>query len=130
VLDDRGRVDPHKIDLVGRLGRFYYARASGDAIYSIEQRVDRFGLGFDQLPDTIRHSAVLTGNELAQLASLSAPPTTEELAAIANDIRLVDVLKHEQPLRTLHLLVKQELSADNLPTAAQLAWWGVANLKP
>jgi flavin reductase (DIM6/NTAB) family NADH-FMN oxidoreductase RutF len=130
VLDDRGRVDPHKIDLVGRLGRFYYARASGDAIYSIEQRVDRFGLGFDQLPDTIRHSAVLTGNELAQLASLSAPPSTEELDAIANDIRLVDVLKHEQPLLALHLLVKQELCADNLPTAAQLAWWGVANLKP
>jgi flavin reductase (DIM6/NTAB) family NADH-FMN oxidoreductase RutF len=129
VLDDRGRVDPHKIDLVGRLGRFYYARASGDAIYSIEQRVDRFGLGFDQLPDTIRHSAVLTGNDLAQLASLSAPPTTEELDAIANDIRLVDVLKHEQPLLALHLLVKQELSADNLPAAAQLAWWGVANLK-
>lgn len=130
VLDDRGRVDPHKIDLVGRLGRFYYARASGDAIYSIEQRVDRFGIGFDQLPDTIRHSAVLTGNELAQLASLSAPPTSEDLDAIAKDIRLVDVLKHEQPLLALHRLVKQELSADNLPTAAQLAWWGVANLKP
>lgn len=130
VLDDRGRVDPHKIDLVGRLGRFYYARASGDAIYSIEQRVDRFGIGFDQLPDTIRHSAVLTGNELAQLASLSAPPTSEDLDTIAKDIRLVDVLKHEQPLLALHRLVKQELSADNLPTAAQLAWWGVANLKP
>jgi flavin reductase (DIM6/NTAB) family NADH-FMN oxidoreductase RutF len=130
VIDERGRVDPHKIDLVGRMGRFYYARASGDAIFSIEQRVDRFGLGFDQLPDTIRHSPVLTGNELAQLAALTAPPSDEALNALAGDPRLAAVMRDQQPLQALHRLVQQALSENNIPSAACLAWWGVANLKP
>ena len=35
VLDGSGHIDPHKIDLVGRLGRDYYVRASGDAIFEV-----------------------------------------------------------------------------------------------
>ncbi len=35
VMDDKGRIDPHKIDLVGRLGGEYYVRASGDAIFEL-----------------------------------------------------------------------------------------------
>ena len=32
VLNEKGRIDPHKIDLMGRMGRFYYVRASGAAV--------------------------------------------------------------------------------------------------
>jgi len=35
VLDDNNRIDPHKIDLMGRMGRAYYVRASGPAIHTI-----------------------------------------------------------------------------------------------
>ncbi|MDP1620864.1 MAG: flavin reductase family protein [Bacteroidales bacterium] len=35
VMDDNGRIDPHKIDLVGRLGGEYYVRASGSALFEI-----------------------------------------------------------------------------------------------
>jgi flavin reductase (DIM6/NTAB) family NADH-FMN oxidoreductase RutF len=35
ILDESGRIDPHKIDLVGRLGRNYYVRASGNAIFEV-----------------------------------------------------------------------------------------------
>jgi flavin reductase (DIM6/NTAB) family NADH-FMN oxidoreductase RutF len=35
VLDEKGRIDPHKIDLVGRLGGEYYVRASGSAIFEL-----------------------------------------------------------------------------------------------
>jgi flavin reductase (DIM6/NTAB) family NADH-FMN oxidoreductase RutF len=37
ILDESGRIDPHKIDLVGRLGRDFYVRASGDAIFEVKK---------------------------------------------------------------------------------------------
>ena len=35
VLDEKGRIDPRKIDLVGRLGGEYYVRASGPALFEL-----------------------------------------------------------------------------------------------
>jgi flavin reductase (DIM6/NTAB) family NADH-FMN oxidoreductase RutF len=82
ILSETGRIDPHKIDLMGRMGRFYYARASGEAVEEIVQDVTRIGIGFDGLPANIRHSKILTGNDLAHLASLPALPSQEEALAL------------------------------------------------
>ena len=35
VMDEKGRIDPHKIDLVGRLGGEWYVRASGSALFEL-----------------------------------------------------------------------------------------------
>jgi len=35
VMDENGRIDPHKIDLVGRLGGEFYVRASGAALFEL-----------------------------------------------------------------------------------------------
>lgn len=35
ILNEKGRIDPYKIDLVGRLGGDYYVRASGDAVFEV-----------------------------------------------------------------------------------------------
>ena len=35
ILDEKGRIDPHKIDLVGRLGGEWYVRASGSALFEL-----------------------------------------------------------------------------------------------
>lgn len=35
ILDSRGRIDPNKIDLIGRLGSDYYVRASGNALFEM-----------------------------------------------------------------------------------------------
>jgi flavin reductase (DIM6/NTAB) family NADH-FMN oxidoreductase RutF len=37
ILDEKGLIDPNKIDLVGRLGGDYYVRASGDAVFSVKK---------------------------------------------------------------------------------------------
>lgn len=37
ILDGRGRIDPNKIDLVGRLGGEYYCRASGTALFELRK---------------------------------------------------------------------------------------------
>ena len=35
IMDEKGRIDPHKTDLVGRMGGDYYVRASGSAIFEL-----------------------------------------------------------------------------------------------
>lgn len=68
VIDENNRIDPHKIDLMGRMGRSYYVRASGKAVQTIFQPVTKMVIGFDQLPKHVQKSKVLTGNDLGLLA--------------------------------------------------------------
>lgn len=35
IMNEKGRIDPTKADLVGRLGGEYYVRASGDALFEL-----------------------------------------------------------------------------------------------
>ncbi len=122
VLTETGRIDPHKIDLMGRMGRFYYARASGEAVEEIVQEVTRIGLGFDGLPPGIRHSKILTGNHLGQLASLPAlPSVADAMALAATDARVQQVLAHAEAREELHLYTREMLDKNQVELAAKLA---------
>ena len=81
VLDERNRIDPHKIDLMGRMGRAYYVRASGTAVTPIVQAVTQMVIGYDALPPFIKQSQLLTGNHLGQLAGLTEWPDVKEAEA-------------------------------------------------
>ncbi|GIV34664.1 MAG: flavin reductase [Chitinophagales bacterium] len=93
VLSGEGRIDPNKIDLVARMGGPLYCRASGDALFQIVQPFDKIGIGFDQLPTKIRDSKVLTGNELAELASVEALPSDEEIKSFSADPRYCQLVE-------------------------------------
>jgi len=77
ILDAEGRIDPDKIDLMGRLGRAFYTRASGSSIIKIFQPFHIQGVGFDGLPEFIVKSRILTGNEIAEVAALPELPTVD-----------------------------------------------------
>lgn len=79
ILNESGKIDPNKIDLVARMGGDYYCRASGSAVFAVPKPNHKLGLGFDKIPDAIRLSEVLTGNDLAQLANEEAIPGAEEI---------------------------------------------------
>lgn len=101
VLDLNGKIDPHKIDLVARMGGNWYARAQGDALFEIPKPIARIGMGIDQLPNPIKNSTILTGNELAQLASLDAVPKIdrkelpEEVIEILNSNATIEERLHQ-----------------------------------
>jgi flavin reductase (DIM6/NTAB) family NADH-FMN oxidoreductase RutF len=76
VLNQQGKIDVNKIDLCGRMGANNYVRASGNAVFELNQPVNKLGIGFDRLPATIRFSKILTGNDLAQLAAIEQLPDT------------------------------------------------------
>jgi len=81
ILDKNGRIDQNKIDLVARMGGNYYCRASGNAIFEIEKPTEKLGIGIDQIPETIRLSKILTGNDLGKLGNVEALPTEQEIEA-------------------------------------------------
>ena len=74
VLDDNNVIDPLKLNIVSRLGANWYGRTTKDSLYEIAKPISRIGMGFDSLPEEIRNSKILTGNELAILASAESIP--------------------------------------------------------
>jgi len=121
VLTDKGRIDPDKIDLMGRMGRFYYVRASGAAVEEIMQDVAAFGIGFDQLPASVKQSTLLTGNELAQLAALTHLPNAEEARAVLQQRPDWQVLLESGDTESLHRLIRELIAGGAAETALQLA---------
>ena len=77
VLNAEQQIDPHKIDLVARMGGDFYCRASGDAVFTVPKPNLQLGIGIDQLPESIRSSKVLSGNDLGLLANVSAIPARD-----------------------------------------------------
>lgn len=79
VLDKTGMIDSRKLDLVGRMGADYYVRATGRALFTLEKPASKNAIGVDSLPEDIRLSSVLTGNDLGRLGSLQSAPTAHEI---------------------------------------------------
>jgi flavin reductase (DIM6/NTAB) family NADH-FMN oxidoreductase RutF len=79
VLDEKGKIDAKKIDLVSRMGGDWYCRAHGEALFEVEKPLVKKGIGIDQLPENIKNSSYLTGNQLAKLANVEKIPSKEEL---------------------------------------------------
>jgi flavin reductase (DIM6/NTAB) family NADH-FMN oxidoreductase RutF len=80
ILNEKGQIDPHKIDLVARMGGDWYCRASGDALFEVPKPNQKKGVGIDQIPYTIRNSRVLTGNDLGMLGNIEAFPDRQAIA--------------------------------------------------
>ena len=78
IITDKNHIDPYKIDLVSRMGGNFYCRANGEALFEIPKPITSIGVGIDALPDAIRLSDHLSGNDLGQLGQLESIPDKEE----------------------------------------------------
>lgn len=76
---DNNRINPHKIDLVGRMGRSYYVRASGDAVLELYQNIKSNPIGYEALPTIAKKSTVLTGNDIGALCALETIPSSTDI---------------------------------------------------
>lgn len=73
ILDKQGRIDPFQIDTVARMGGNWYSR-SKVGIFEVEKPLSTLGIGVDALPEAIRGSKILSGNDLGMLANVEALP--------------------------------------------------------
>ena len=84
VLDENGAIDQYKIDLVARAGGSYYSRAR-DGFFEIPKPISTLGIGVDQIPEAIRNSTVLTGNNLGMLGNVESLPSESDVDNFAKD---------------------------------------------
>jgi flavin reductase (DIM6/NTAB) family NADH-FMN oxidoreductase RutF len=120
---DENRINPEKIDLMGRMGRAYYSRSKGD-ISTIFQAVKPVVLGFDNLPSSIINSTILTGNDIAQFASLYELPLKNEIIEdLKNDIRVQEASNSNDSYEKLHIIAKEELEKSNVQLAVKIAMY-------
>jgi len=121
ILGDDGQIDPHKIDLVARMGKDYYCRASGDAVFEVTKPNLELGIGMDALPKSIRESNILSGNDLGMLANSTEVPV---VGPIEEDERLIHLLQeygHEPASlqHALHQYAKELLHRNEVDKAWQ-----------
>jgi flavin reductase (DIM6/NTAB) family NADH-FMN oxidoreductase RutF len=92
ILDEMGKIDQTKIDLVARLGGDWYCRVTEDNLFQVEKPVRTLGIGVDSIPSAIRNSKILTGNNLGQLGNVEHLPSDEEVAQFQSDPELKQIL--------------------------------------
>ena len=74
LLDENGKIDQLKMDVVARLGGNWYARINATNLFEVAKPNRELGIGLDNLPASIKNSKILTGNHLGQLAGVSELP--------------------------------------------------------
>ncbi len=112
IITENNHIDPYKIDLVARMGGNFYSRANGDSLFEIPKPITSIGIGIDKLPEAIRLSNHLTGNELGKLGQMEQLPNEEELSKtpkMAFEQALTEahsLLQKNQTQLALNLLIK------------------------
>lgn len=123
ILDANGVIDPRKIDLVARMGGDWYTRAA-EGLFAVAKPITTVGIGVDSIPEQIRLSPVLTGNNLGQLGNVEKLPTPQEVADYKQHaiLELYDDYKNRpsELKQHLHSMAKNLLDENKVEEAWKL----------
>ena len=109
ILDADENIDPLKLNALSRLGGNWYGKATKDSLFELEKPIGKTAMGFDNLPNEINTSSILSGSDLAILASLEDIPSK------------TDFLEREgKSTAEKHTLAKKYLSQGNVNDAWQI----------
>jgi flavin reductase (DIM6/NTAB) family NADH-FMN oxidoreductase RutF len=114
IIGENGKIDQRKTEWVARMGADWYAHVSEGAMFEVEKPNTKIGIGYDAIPESIRLSKILTGNNLGQLGNIEVLPTNEEvlsfrqtqlmqeiLEQVMNGCAYLDNLLHDEAQRLL-----------------------------
>ncbi len=101
ILDENGTIDPFKIDTVSRLGGNWYGRPKS-GLFEVPKPLSTLGIGVDSLPEHIRNSKILTGNDLGMLGNVEKMPTKTEIEDYKNSSEELKKLITENNIESLH----------------------------
>ena len=102
ILDLNEDIDPFKLNIVSRYGGDWYGKTTKDSLYKIAKPISKVGMGVDRLPNSIKNSSILSGSDLAILASIEEVPIKNDLQSNTN-----------RNLEEKHILAKQFLKEGN-----------------
>ena len=119
VLNEDQTINQEKLDLVARAGGSYYSRAK-KGFFEIPKPLQTMGIGVDNMPEHVRNSMILTGNNLGMLANVEALPNEADVDQFVNDIseRYPDIKTASH--REKHKLAQNYLSFGDVKSAWKL----------
>ncbi|MFM9837952.1 MAG: flavin reductase family protein [Cyclobacteriaceae bacterium] len=115
VLDEQGRIDSHKMDSVARMGNDYYCRAQGEAVFIVPKPNEKIGIGIDAIPIHIRHSKILTGNDLGMLGNIEKLPDVGSIQKFKRESMFSEL--PAQTTDQIHQLAQHFLAEGNVEAA-------------
>lgn len=119
ILSADGLIDQHKIDLVARMGGNWYSRANM-GMFEVPKPLSTLGIGVDMIPQNIKTSDVLTGNDLGKLGNVEALPTENEIQDfLESDAELQNIIKSKDQHK-IHTRAKQLLDEHKADAAWKL----------
>ncbi|MBU2928052.1 flavin reductase family protein [Winogradskyella psychrotolerans] len=119
VLNADQTINQEALDLVARAGGSYYSRAK-KGFFEIPKPLASMGIGVDNLPDHVKNSMILTGNNIGMLANVEALPNTNDVNKFIEDIseRYPDIKTASH--REKHKLAQNYLSYGDVESAWKL----------
>lgn len=91
ILDRNNKIDQTKIHHVARLGGDWYCKVDASSLFKVAKPNTQLGIGIDALPESIRKSTVLSGNNLGQLANVHEMPFVDPTF---NDDKLKNIIQY------------------------------------
>lgn len=115
-------IDQRKLHHIARLGGDWYCKVDENSLFHVAKPNTQLGIGIDALPETIRNSSMLTGNNLGQLANVHDYPTVDptfEDDKLKNIIQYFSINPDEMD-NELHRYAKELLDAGKVTEAWQV----------
>jgi Conserved protein/domain typically associated with flavoprotein oxygenases, DIM6/NTAB family len=122
LLDENKKIDQRRLHHVARLGGDWYCRVDESNLFKVEKPNVKLGIGVDALPESIRNSNILTGNNLGQLSNVHEMPVIDPAF---HDDRLQHIFQYyainPADMETeLHTYAKELLDAGKVREAWQV----------
>ncbi len=116
VLDAEGIIDQQKIDTVARMGGNWYSR-SNMGMFEVPKPLTTMGIGVDQIPEEIKASKVLNGNDLGRLGNIEAIPSAADVADfVSKNMKVRKILSASEVQKT-HKLAQEYINSGDILSA-------------
>lgn len=122
LLNDNRKMDQRKIHHVARLGADWYCVVNEANLFHVQKPNTELGIGMDALPENIRNSKILTGNNLGQLANVQELPVNNPSF---DDVHVKQIVQYysinpDEMEKELHIYAKKLLEEGKVNEAWQV----------
>ena len=122
LLDEHKKIDQRKIHHIARLGGDWYRKVDETNLFMVPKPNTELGIGVDALPESIRNSDILTGNDLGHLANVREVPIIEPSF---DDTHLKNIIQYyslnpDDMEKELHAYAKKLLAEGKVREAWQV----------
>lgn len=122
LLDPEMKMDQRKIHHVARMGGNWYCRVDESNLFIVPKPNIELGIGVNALPQSIRQSKILTGNDLGKLANVHELPVIQPSF---DDDKLKNIIQYfsinpDDMEKEIHLYAKQLLEVGKVDDAWQV----------